>query len=407
MIDYLKILKDIKEQYLEDDTPWVIGFSGGKDSTITLQMIFYAICEIPQNKRTKEIHVLSNDTLVENPVIIKELDSQLRAIKKAGRERLYAHNPKLFNVVKTKPKIKDTFWVNLIGNGYPSPNRWFRWCTQRMKINPTKDYILSFAEEKQKAILILGTRKAESVNRAKSLAHYNSGTRLKKYSLRNVFVFTPIADMTNDDVWIYLNQVENPWGYDNKRLISMYKNATGECPLVIETGSASCGNSRFGCWTCTVVKKDQSLQNQIDNGYDWMTQLLEFRNYLADIRLQDNHFVDGRLEEKVKFGPFLLKTRKQLLKQLIEIGKKLDYEVITKEELSQIEDILYNKHKQERLKKYVLKLADGRKVTFISDFNPLKSTRKRFATMSLKDARLIKTEIVSKRYSEATRVIYY
>lgn len=407
MADFLSIIEEIKEQYLEDNTPWVIGFSGGKDSTATLQMIFYAIHKIPKRKRTKPIHVLSNDTLVENPIIIDELDAQLKAIKKAGKDILYPHNPKLFKVVKTKPKTKDTFWVNLIGNGYPSPNRWFRWCTQRMKINPTKDYILSFSKKNEKAILILGTRKAESINRAKSLAHHNNGSRLKNYSLPNVFVFTPIADLSNDDVWVYLNQVINPWGYDNKKLIAMYRNATGECPLVVETGSASCGNSRFGCWTCTVVKKDQSLQHQIDNGYEWMRELLDFRDHLAEVRLQDNHYIDARLEEKVKFGPFLLKTRKELLKRLIEIGENLDYEVITQNELDEIKKIHEIMHKQEPLKKYLIKLANGNRVTFISDFNPLKSNRKRFATVSLKDARLIKTEKVSIRYTQATRVLYY
>ena len=161
-----KIKEEIKEQYLEDSMPWVVGFSGGKDSTAVLQLIFYAIGELPIEKRTKEIHVLSNDTLVENPNVVKFLDEQLKKVENTGKTKLFSHNPELFFVFKSTPQLKDSFWINLIGKGYPSPNRWFRWCTERMKINPTNDYILKTVTKHGKVIIVLGVRKAESSNRA-------------------------------------------------------------------------------------------------------------------------------------------------------------------------------------------------------------------------------------------------
>jgi DNA sulfur modification protein DndC len=144
---------------LVDTIPWVVGFSGGKDSTAVLQLIFTALSELPPEKLTKEIHVLSNDTLVENPKVVDFLDRQLATILEAGRTSLFAHNPDLFYVKKTTPKLDDTFWLNIIGKGYPSPNRWFRWCTERMKINPTNEYILDTVSKHGRAIIILGTRR--------------------------------------------------------------------------------------------------------------------------------------------------------------------------------------------------------------------------------------------------------
>lgn len=242
------VIEEIKAQYLEDSIPWVIGFSGGKDSTAVLQLIFYALSELPKEKLNKEIHVLSNDTLVENPNVVNFLDFQLQKIHESGKNELFAHNPKLFNVVKVTPKLEDTFWLNLIGKGYPSPNRWFRWCTERMKINPTSDYIVKTVNKHGSSIIVLGTRKAESANRAASMQRYEvKGLRLRKHTLPNAYVFAPIAEMTTKEVWAYLINSPNPWKSNNQELLNLYRSASDvmECPLVIDDTTPSCGNSRF------------------------------------------------------------------------------------------------------------------------------------------------------------------
>jgi len=244
-----KIIHEIQSQYLEDSLPWIVGFSGGKDSTAVLQLIFYALSELNPSELKKEVHVLSNDTLVENPNVVRFLDSQLQRIEEAGK-KLFFHNPNLFRVAKVTPKLEDTFWLNLIGKGYPSPNRWFRWCTERMKINPTSSYILNTVNKHGKAIIVLGTRKAESGNRAASMKQYEiPGVRLRKHTLPNAYVFAPIAEMTTQEVWAYLINKSNPWGADNQDLLDLYRSASDimECPLVIDDTTPSCGNSRFGC----------------------------------------------------------------------------------------------------------------------------------------------------------------
>lgn len=343
----INIVHEIQEQYLEDSSPWVIAFSGGKDSTAVLQLIFVAIAELPVERRRKEIHVLSNDTLVENPKVVDFLDRQLAKILDYGKSELFAHNPRLFSVKKTTPKLDDTFWLNIIGKGYPSPNRWFRWCTERMKINPTNEYILQTVNKHGQAIIILGTRKDESTNRANSMKQYEvSGVRLRKHSLPNAYVFAPIANISNEEVWQYLMNYPNPWKSNNQELVDLYYQAYDnlqECPLVIDTTTPSCGNSRFGCWVCTVVDKDRSMQGMIVNGEDWMQPLLEIRNWLQEIRNDPKKREKQRRNKQDGIGPFTIETRKEILERVLRaevlvvntLGEK--YEFISLPELAAIQ----------------------------------------------------------------------
>lgn len=345
LLDKIKIIsEEIREQYLVDDTPWVIGYSGGKDSTALLQLIMYSLMKLPKEKLNKEVHVLSNDTLVENPTVVSYIDDQLALIEKAGKRMLFTENPSLFQVAKVLPKIEDRFWINMIGKGYPAPNRWFRWCTQRLKINPTNDYILQQVSKHGKAIVVLGSRSAESSNRAKSIEKYSlkeiNGQKFKKHTMPNSWMYAPISDLTTEEVWTYLMSVPSFWRGDNKKLITMYRNASdgaSECPLVIDTSTASCGNSRFGCWVCTVVKKDKSMENLIENGEEWMEPLLDFRNYLSDARDNDDLRMTRTRQNREGIGPFLFEVRAQLLEMLFEVEKKSKIDIISKQELAAIQ----------------------------------------------------------------------
>ena len=65
--DIKHIYEIVQSLFLADDIPWVIGYSGGKDSTATLQLVWYALAELPDWQRTrKTVHVISTDTLVES-----------------------------------------------------------------------------------------------------------------------------------------------------------------------------------------------------------------------------------------------------------------------------------------------------------------------------------------------------
>ena len=111
-------IENITWLYAEDDLPWVIGYSGGKDSTAVLQLVWTAVANIPQSNRTKRIYVISTDTLVENPIVAAWVVDSLSKINKVAEDLklgITAH--------RLTPKVEDRFWVNLIGKGYPAHHR--------------------------------------------------------------------------------------------------------------------------------------------------------------------------------------------------------------------------------------------------------------------------------------------
>ncbi|MGD1871640.1 MAG: DNA phosphorothioation system sulfurtransferase DndC [Mastigocoleus sp.] len=360
------LTKEIQQLYCSDSIPWVIGYSGGKDSTATLQLIWNAIAQLSPQERQKTIHIITTDTLVENPYVSAWVRSSLKQIQKAAEEKELPFQPHLL-----QPEVKDTFWVGLIGKGYPAPRGKFRWCTSRLKIHPSNRFIRDVIRTNGEAILVLGIRKAESAGRAsrmKEWENYKVRDRLcPNMNLPNSLVYSPVEDWRNDEVWLYLMQWENPWGYSNKDLFSMYRGATAdnECPLVVDTSTPSCGSSRFGCWVCTLVSQDKSLSAMIHNDQEkeWLQPLLDFRKELdveesrnrRDFRRRngDVQLYERNLDSEISVvepipGPYLKEAREDWLRKLLETEKKLrdtapeemrDITILTIEELSEIRRI--------------------------------------------------------------------
>jgi len=318
---------EIISQYLYDDNltrPWIIGFSGGKDSTLLLQLVWNSLRKVPSELRNREIHIVCNNTLVENPRILTFIDRTLKKIEEAATSQgLPVH------VRQTTPELEDSFWTNLIGRGYPAPISNFRWCTDRLKIKPTTKYIQSIIEKNGEAIILLGTRSDESGTRARSMKkHEKYGhSRLRKHVLPNAFVYAPIKDITTNEVWQYLMQMSPPWGGSHKELVTLYRNANSDdCPLVIDDTTPSCGNSRFGCWVCTVVKKDKSMEGLIDNGEDWMLPLMEIRNLIADERNNPEWREPQRKNGQDGPGPYREWVRAMLLEKILEAQYEIQQE---------------------------------------------------------------------------------
>ncbi len=325
---------EIRETYLSNHYPWVIGYSGGKDSTATVQLVWYALAELPPEKLEKPVFIIASDTLVETPVVVNQIDKTLHLMEKAALEQGLP-----FFVKKVYPKVEDSFWVNLLGKGYPAPTQRFRWCTERLKINPANAFILETAASFGEVVMVLGARKSESMSRAQVMGKRSilPGTRLSRHSsLPRAYVYTPIEDFTTDDVWTYLDVYDAPWGGDNRELAALYKRSTlsDECPLVIDTSTPSCGNSRFGCWVCTVVEQDRSMQALVQHGEEWMKPLLEFRDLLAQTQKPErkhefrnfkrrNGQVIIQKNGRLIPGPYKFEFRKTLLRHLLGIQKTL------------------------------------------------------------------------------------
>lgn len=355
------LMDTVRNLYLCDDIPWVIGYSGGKDSTATVQLVWLALKGLPKALRKKTVHIINTDTLVESPVVSKWVKKSLEYMDEAADEQGMP-----FVTHQLTPAADNTFWVNFIGRGYPFPRKKLRWCTDRLKIQPVNNFVKEKIAEHGEIIMVIGTRKAESARRAKTMAYYEK-KRVRELlspnqSMANELVFSPLEDWNDNDVWVFLMQYQNPWGYSNKELLTLYRGATadGECPLMIGKGLPSCGRSRFGCWVCTMVEKDKSMEAMIanDSEKEWMSALLEFRNRFGDEEhdreRRSFRKMAGYLQGSYKqlyHGPYKKEVREEWLRDLLEVQKYInengpeefaDLQLITLPELRHIRRIWVN-----------------------------------------------------------------
>jgi len=368
-----ELIKNICELYISFDAPWIIGYSGGKDSTTVLQLVWMSLEALSPEQRKHKVHVISTDTLVENPVVASWVTKQLHRMHWAAKT---AKIP--IETHRLTPETEDSFWVNLIGKGYPAPRPLFRWCTSRLKINPSNKFITDIIKKHGEAsggdvtvtlsgedILALGMRKSESSMRAMSMEKIEKRLgRLQECltpnsNLPNSYVYTPIESWSNDDVWQFLlHNSETPWGTDNNGLLKFYKGATKdrECPMAITSGTPSCGDSRFGCWVCTLVSQDRSMQAMIQNDQEkeWMQPLLEYRNSFKikeDRDRRDFRRLNGSVQlfkDRTIHGPYWQDDREDLLRHLLKVQETVmnkkpddvpDFEIISIEELKAIREI--------------------------------------------------------------------
>ncbi|HOW67750.1 MAG TPA: DNA phosphorothioation system sulfurtransferase DndC [Candidatus Paceibacterota bacterium] len=371
-----QLKEEIRELYLADDVPWIVGYSGGKDSTAVLQLTWLALAELPVEQRRKTVHVISTDTMVENPVVAAWVQRSLSALRERANQDSMPVEPQLLH-----PKVDESFWVNLIGRGYPAPRPQFRWCTERLKIKPSNRFIRQVVTDNGEAILLIGARKAESSARAHVLKR-NQKHRVRdrlspSATLPGCSIYTVIEDWSNDEVWMFLMQEENPWGITNKDLLGMYQGASadGECPLVLDSSTPSCGDSRFGCWVCTLVDKDKSMTAMVQNDEEkeWMMPLLQLRNDLdfrngkgpngenSDHHLRDFRRMAGTVQlfegDKVIPGPYTQESRELWLRKLLEAQRWIrrhgpeavrTIQLITMPELQEIRRIwVVEKHEME------------------------------------------------------------
>ena len=348
------IYKEIQTVYLNDARPWVLGFSGGKDSTCMVQLVWQALSRLVPEKLDKKIYIVSSDTLVESPQIVDRITSSL--------DRMETESKKISLPISTnllRPPITDTFWVRILGLGYPAPTSMFRWCTDMLKIANADRFIKEKVSEYGEVIVLLGTRKSESSTRQQTmnLLEIENSVLSHHKKFAQTYVYTPLVDFETDDVWNYLLQNKNPWGDNNRDLLALYQDANAsECPLVVDTSTPSCGNGRFGCWTCTVVDKQKSLDSMIENGHEWMEPLAELRHELKMTqepemwpKIRQITRRNGRVDLKndgsdYTPGPYTMEFRKQYLRKLLQGQAKIqqrdpDMILISEDEIHEIQRI--------------------------------------------------------------------
>lgn len=350
-----ELLEEIKYVYQSDNRPWMIGYSGGKDSTAVIELVYKMLLSLPEWKRFKNVYIVSSDTLIENPLIKIYLSKMNEMIGVTAKQDKLP-----IKTVMVTPNPDNSFWANVIGRGFPTPrmNGTFRWCTDRLKINPSANYIREVIKnEAEEVVVLLGVRKAESIARKRRIEGRELANRLmnRHETIQEAYVYNPIVELTTEDVWDVLLKLDGgttPWGSNNNELVALYADAdSGECPFAGTSAGGdqtqSCGNSRFGCWVCTVVKDDKSLNGFIKSGHRELIPLADFRKWIMSIRDKDEYREKKRRNGTVYktktgemgYGPFTWEARQLILTKLLETQKKMNYELITINELKAIDEI--------------------------------------------------------------------
>ena len=342
------IIQEMALVYRHDKRPWLIGYSGGKDSTLLCCLVMEMLQRLTPYQRHKTVYIVSSDTMVENPIVKNYMHRMSAMINQAGNE------------LKVKadiiyPEIADTFWSKVIGLGYPTPEApGFRWCTERLKIHPMNKYTLDTIKTNGQVVLLLGVRKAESTYRANNIRSREiEGKILVPHTdIEGAHVYNPLTEIPNELVWKFLlkDDSRTPWGSDNKYLFSLYQGENlGEEQSVIgeidKDKIPVTGHSRFGCWICTMVKEDKSLKAFIDRGETWLEPLRDFRNWLIELRstpsARETKRRNGQMYKKADgeygLGPFTMKSRVEILRRLLQLEVTYNFDLITLEELKFID----------------------------------------------------------------------
>ncbi len=320
----------ISAEYARSDSPWYLGFSGGKDSSALLKLTFQALKQA--RKRTGELHVIYCDTGVEIPVVRSLVLRTLKGIAREARE----HNLPIRTRI-VSPPVADRYFVKVLGRGYPPPTNKFRWCTDKLRINPIKNLLL--AKDSRQYVMLLGIRRGESVERDRTISRHLTSQRtfFRQSGSANSLIFGPIVNYTTDDVWETLLHDSLPISINSARILSLYKGAGGECPVIREDRGTPCGRGRFGCWTCTVVRKDKALTNLIkDEGYSALVPLLSFRNWLISIRDIPSYRCKWRRNGTKGLGPLTMEARREAFQKLLECQSASGLVLITRDEIAQI-----------------------------------------------------------------------
>lgn len=300
---------------------WIVTFSGGKDSTTTLVIALETalICA----KQIQRIDIVYSDTMIEIPIIQQFALDFLKNLQSFDR---IAALPIHCHVVY--PAIKERFWVCLLGKGYPPPHQRFRWCTRRLKIEPVEDALKSFIRP-GKTLILTGVRFSESRDRNARLRQSCSrggecgqGVWFEYSSRLQAAYMAPIVEWNECDVWDFLQFHAPTLGYSTDHIEERVYNGR---------------ETRFGCWMCTVVRQDRTME-KITSLPEWsyLRPLLDFRQRVKDLTSCPESRVT-RLDGKP--GKLTLATRRQLLEELLEVQKRVGMTLIFHEEIEAIKQL--------------------------------------------------------------------
>lgn len=316
----------ISREYKKTNLDWTIGYSGGKDSTALLKLAYNAFSQIREHH--KIVNVVYCDTGVEIPIVKTYVENTFNKLK---TESLDNNIPLNFKIIT--PNLEDRFFVKVIGRGYPSPTNKFRWCTDLLRVKPIQRMLKETVDEN---IVLLGVRKGESKERDRIiLRHYLEDVYyFKQNNFSKAKIFSPVLHYSTDDIWESILKLKIPEGIDSELLHSLYSIVKGD--INFKVGDSTLKEGRFGCWTCTVIRKDKAVANLISDGFSELKPLLSFRNWLYTIRDCEKYRCNFRRNGQVGKGPFTLEARNEILDKLLKAQADSQINLISIEEIEHI-----------------------------------------------------------------------
>ncbi|WP_168293077.1 phosphoadenosine phosphosulfate reductase family protein [Rhizobium leguminosarum] len=303
---------------------WVVAFSGGKDSTAALKVILAAHRKSGLGKL--RLSVIYCDTGVENPILDLYVKSALNRLQQEFDQWGLG-----FATTLLQAPVQDRFFVRIVGRGYPPPTNSFRWCTNGLRIRPVSRFIA--AQDPAQTVLVLGLRQSESQQRDRSLKKASfSKWQKQTEGNKDYDLYLPILNLGVPEVWDAVFWLSKPRSIDPATLEKLYRDASGECPVIKAPTAPPCASGRFGCWTCTVVRKDKSAKKLIDAGYEDLRPYFEFRNWLAEIRNDPSMRWPTRRNGTPGLGPFTLEARKMILQRIDALEVRTRTEIVDSSE---------------------------------------------------------------------------
>lgn len=302
------VLAEIKSRLSEVN---LVSFSGGKDSTVVLQHVLCAIGDTG-----KKLYIVTADTLMEIPYFQAYVERTKAHIREFVKQQ--GINAEVITVV---PKIKNSFWVSVLGKGYPAAHMGFRWCTGVLKIDPITRFTREATKGKEFTVFV-GVRSAESALRA----------RIYKQKDYKPHHYAPILDWSAHDVWEYLMTEPCLWGESHRELIDVYKYSSDEC-VYGEAQGVCIGNARYGCWACPLQKVTQlEMIGFHTNDQERYRHLKEYKQLLISAANETGFRSKIRRNGTDGHGPFLVEVRRTLFEKLKKVERATGWRLITPEE---------------------------------------------------------------------------
>jgi DNA sulfur modification protein DndC len=312
MSDFSPIIAAIRQRLAEVN---LVSYSGGKDSSVVLQLVFNALAGTG-----KKLYIVTADTRMEIPYFQEYVERTKVKIRE------YIASAEIdAEVVTVSPPARDSFWVSVLGKGYPAAHMGFRWCTGKLKIDPITRFTKIKTEGKTSMVFV-GVRAAESELRA----------RIYKEHDYKPGHYAPILDWSAADVWEYLLTEPCLWG-DHSELVQVYRYSSDEC-VYGEKQGVCIGNARYGCWACPLQKSTQLDMLAMHTGDDRYRELKHFKECLSGMANKKAYRSRIRRNGEVGAGPFLVEIRQSLFADMLKLQQSTGWKLIDQEEVEWIKE---------------------------------------------------------------------